>query len=167
MKIQFLSIIIAFLPIAAVAQITVSEYEMKVTVNIDELDLMTMPSATSSCGVVNVSFTDQVFSGGCLGTLSRTYTFTDDCGNSASAMQFILLEDTVPPVFNVSPEDFSLSASESTEATIPTVTATDNSMKEVKITFHEFNSGGSITRSWTAEDDCGNVEVMKQVITIK
>ncbi len=167
MKKQFITMMVAFLPIIGIAQISVAEYPMKITVNIDELDMLPSISASSPCGPVAIAFTDQLFSGGCLGTLTRTYTFSDDCGNSTTAMQFILLEDTVAPVFSVTPEDISLSAGQSAVPAAPEVTATDNSKNEVNVTFHQFNNGGTITRTWTAEDDCGNVEVMRQVITLK
>ncbi len=166
MKKQFITTMIAFLPLIGMAQISVSEYPMKITVNIDALDLLPALSASSTCGPVAASFTDQLFSGGCLGTLSRTYTFADDCGNTRTAMQFILLEDTAAPVFNSSPEDIQLSVGQSAVPAAPEVTASDNSKNEVKVTFHQFNNGGTITRTWTATDDCGNVEVMRQVITI-
>jgi hypothetical protein len=167
MKKQFITMMTAFLPIIGMAQISVTEYPMKITVNIDELDMHPSIAASSPCGPVAIAFTDQLFSGGCLGTLTRTYTFSDDCGNTTTALQFILLEDTVAPVFNVTPEDISLSAGQSAVPEAPEVTASDNSKNEVNVTFHQFNTGGTITRTWTAEDDCGNIEVMRQVITLK
>jgi hypothetical protein len=167
MKNHLIAMMSIFMPMIGMAQISVSEYPMKITVNIDELEFLPPLGAISTCGSVVASFTDQLFSGGCLGTLSRTYTFTDECGNTATAMQFILLEDTVAPVFSTAVEDLSVATSQSAVPATPEVTAIDNSKNEVKVTFHQFNNGGTITRTWTAEDDCGNVEVMRQVITFK
>ena len=150
---------------SASAQITVNDYPMQVTANIDQLDAVAVVTATSSCGTVEVNMSDQTFSGGCLGTLVRTYTSTDSCGNSASAQQFIKLEDTQAPVLSGVPQN--TSASPNQLPAVPEVTATDNSGVKIKIEFHEFKENDQVTRSWIAEDQCGNVTQAKQVIALK
>ncbi len=150
---------------SASAQITVNDYPMQVTANIDQLDAVAGVTASSACGAVESTVVDQTFSGGCLGTLVRTYTFTDSCGNSASAQQFIKLEDTQAPVLSGVPQN--TSASPNQLPAVPEVTATDNSGVEVKINYHEFKENDQVTRSWIAEDQCGNVTTAKQVIALK
>jgi hypothetical protein len=60
----------------------------------DQVDLgdIEIPKAVSTCSEITSTFSDQIFSGGCLGTLVRTYSFKDTCGNAATAEQYISLD---------------------------------------------------------------------------
>src|SRR5690606_36538492 len=53
---------------------------------------------------------------------------------------------------------------------VPTVTATDNCDSDVPVTYEEVidvtDGCGTITRTWTAEDACGNEVTFEQVITV-
>ncbi len=42
----------------------------------------------------------------CNTTITRSWIFTDECGNSSTAEQVINIEDTQPPVFDILPSDF-------------------------------------------------------------
>lgn len=146
------------------AQITVESYPMKIRVDIEELDNVAPITANSTCGEVSVEFEDMTFSGGCLGTLARTYTFTDNCGNVERAQQYITLEDATPPDFDNAPSDMTVEANNIPDA--PEVTASDNSGKMVRISFEEARDDNRITRIWEARDQCGNTIEHRQVITI-
>src|SRR5207344_3213589 len=59
-----------------------------------------VPTAGDSCsGVTNLSFVDVFGTTNCtgLGTILRTWTAIDGCGNLASCLQTISFKDTVPP----------------------------------------------------------------------
>ncbi len=161
----FFTFCIGLASFAATSQITVSEYPMKLRADIDELSAISAPTATSNCGEVVVTIDDQLFSGGCLGTISRTYTFTDGCGTVERAQQFITLEDSTPPVFDNLPESITVA-----ENAIPeplTITASDNSDEPVQVSMTETREGKIITRIYTAIDQCGNTTVGTQTITVK
>ena len=65
----------------------------------DELDNIGPLTATDNCGDAEVILVGEVLqSGGCLGVLVRTYTATDECGNSTTVNQYIVIEDHTPPV---------------------------------------------------------------------
>jgi hypothetical protein len=166
MKKSAIAVLLLFFTISAFSQINVDEYERKAKANIDNLDEISAVNATSECGEVKVEIEDKQFSGGCLGTLVRTYKFTDDCGNEAKAEKYISLMDTEAPVFNDVPENMAISSAEEIPAA-PELTATDNSGKPVKITMEEIDKKKTIIRKWTATDPCGNSTTEQQEITWK
>jgi hypothetical protein len=164
MKSVLTTLVLLFGAFALKAQITVAQYDIKLTADVDDLESIPAVTATSECGDVNVSLDEKTFSGGCLGTLVYTYTFTDDCGNEATAQQFITLTDTTPPVFvDFAPTLTAASADEIPAAVEPT--ATDNSGKPVKVTLKEEQKRKKLIRIWTAEDQCGNTTVQEQEVT--
>ena len=63
----------------------------------------TDPSETGSatgddtCGNVTINFADGQPLGGCEDGFIRTWTATDDCGNTATCQQNISIVDTTPP----------------------------------------------------------------------
>lgn len=146
------------------AQITVEPYTIEMRADIDKLAEVSPVTATSACGAVTSTHEDLMFSGGCLGNLVRTYVFTDQCGNTARAQQFLILDDKVAPVMSEVPATLSASLSALPEVT--EVTATDNSEGEIEIMFNESREKDRIVRTWTAQDQCGNTSVMKQVIEL-
>jgi gliding motility-associated-like protein len=101
----------------------------------------------------------------------RTWTATDACGNSATAQQVIILEDTEKPkILNV-PGSIALSCQD----VIPTgvgVIAVDNCDDNPRVTMSDLVLRGgcganySINRIWTAADACGNTATATQVITV-
>src|SRR5207247_1058831 len=55
-------------------------------------------TATDGCGAVTIQYADAV-SNNCAGTkvIARTWTATDECGNSATCVQTITVRDTLKP----------------------------------------------------------------------
>jgi hypothetical protein len=131
-------------------------------------------TATDNCSTnVQVNFTETNTPGSCAGEyiLTRTWTAADDCGNLVSATQTITVGDNTPPVLAGIPANLAVEC-----GNIPSVAnpvATDNCDNDVTITFNESNTPGAcadaytLTRTWTATDDCGNVTEGVQIITVE
>ncbi|MFT4678743.1 MAG: hypothetical protein ACI9RU_000107 [Litorivivens sp.] len=147
------------------SQITVDSFERQPRVNIDKLDQFAPITAKSSCGEVQVEMNEQMFSGGCLGNLVRTYVFTDDCGNKEQAEQYLVLQDDKAPVFLDVPEDLVAHANAIPEKTEMKVE--DNSEGKIELDFSEKIEDHQILRTWVAIDQCGNQSIASQVITIQ
>ena len=105
--------------------------------------------------------------------ITRTWTATDDCGNSDDCVQTITIEDTTPPVITC-PADIAVECDESTDpANTGMATATDNCDTDITITYSDYETAGScpqekvITRTWRAEDDNGNYDECIQTITVE
>ena len=73
---------------------------LDVTVECDAVPAPAILTATDNCdGDVPVEFKERRIDGPCPDsyTLTRTWTATDDCGNSTSCSQTITVEDITPP----------------------------------------------------------------------
>ncbi|PWA08506.1 hypothetical protein DB891_11815, partial [Flavobacterium laiguense] len=131
-------------------------------------------TATDTCDpTVAITFADVTTPGNCPGNYSvtRTWTATDDCGNTASCSRTIQVRDITPPVITcptvTSPIDCPATPS------FGTATATDTCDPTVAITFADVNTPGncpgnySVTRTWTATDDCGNTATCSRTIQVR
>ena len=116
------------------------------------------------------------------GSITNTWTVTDDCGNISDVFtQTIIIQDTTAPVW-VTPVgsldttvdcDAPLSAYIDAQAKAPI--ASDNCSNNLTITKNAgpfvggaCSNAGSYTNTWTTVDDCGNVaSVFTQVITVQ
>ncbi|MBK8966930.1 MAG: HYR domain-containing protein [Lewinellaceae bacterium] len=114
--------------------------------------------------------------GACPGStvITRTWSTFDDCGNQTSTQQVITIQDSQPPTWTTDPlpADLTLECGE----TIPdpaTLEAEDFCDDEISVEYAEERTDGpcpqayTLTRSWTVEDDCGNVTTHIQVITVE
>ena len=121
-----------------------------------------------ACGDVTVEYSEILFSGGCEGTLQRTWIITDECGNSNIHIQYINLIDETAPVLEEAPADLTIECTD--EYVFADLSASDNCDDDVDVTRSEVTSEGdceyTITITWTAEDDCENTAVAVQVITV-
>jgi|GEM_PF-5899413 len=126
-----------------------------------------IPSAT-------VMFKEERTDGSCSGNyiLTRTWTATDDCGNSTQHVQIITVEDTTAPEFTGElPTDIVLDVEESIPA--PAVLIATDDCGSATVMFKEERTDGScsgnyiLTRTWTATDDCGNSTEHVQVIIVE
>ena len=116
--------------------------------------------------VASIEVTDDA----CSRTFTVRFDIVDACGN-VSLEQFVCVAsvtDNVAPVFSNVPADGTFSCD-----AIPApgqVTATDDCDADVSITLVQDTVGTgcnyTITRTWTAEDDCGNTSSITQTITV-
>ena len=102
--------------------------------------------------------------------LTRTWTTTDDCGNTSSASQVITYMDTEGPSFNSYPEDITYYCGEPAPVIIsPTATDACAGDVEVSVTVLPMPSpcaGSEVyLRIYRAFDDCGNSAIYYQTIT--
>jgi len=129
-------------------------------------------TATDACGAVTIRYDDDV-TPGCGATLiiSRTWTAEDECGNTSSCVQTITVQDTTPPAI-ACPDDLTLECPADTfPSTTGEATATD-ACGAVTIRYDDDvtpGCGGTliISRTWTAEDECGNTSSCVQTITVQ
>lgn len=132
-------------------------------------------TATDACDPIpTITHSDVTVAGGCPQerTITRTWTATDDCGNTSTCVQTIFVDDSVAPVLNC-PDNITIQCNANTlPANTGTATATDNCDAVPAVTFADVTSGTgcpagyTINRTWTATDDCGNTSTCLQIITI-
>ena len=131
------------------------------------------PIATDKCDpIVPVVQTEVKIDGNCPGAfvLTRTWTATDDCGNSSVVSQIITVGDTKPPVMANVPADITILCN--TLIPVGTPTASDDCDANVQIISADTNIPGncpaaySILRKFTSIDDCGNSSTAIQKISV-
>ena len=102
--------------------------------------------------------------------MTRTWTATDDCGNSSSADQVINVQNVTAPVIDPLPASSTIDCS--SVPSFATATASDN-CSAFTLTFTDVTTTGacagaySVTRTWTATDDCGNSSSASEVINVQ
>ncbi len=149
------------------SEITVDAYSVKMAIECDEVAEKAKDiTATSTCGgEVTITKSDADFSGGCVGTIARTWTLTDACGTTKTVEQYITLLDNKAPVLTPV-ED--VVVTDINQVVIPTVT--DNCMSDVKVTYADQrqNDNGTVVimRTYKAVDNCSNAASLRQKITV-
>ena len=133
------------------------------------------PTASDGCGVTTVTYLGQSStSGSCPGNyqINRSWRATDACGNSTAATQTIQVVDNGVPVFTSVPAPLTIECGEPLPPLV-NPTATDACGGYIHITFLGNAPSGSgcatdysVTRTWEAEDLCGNTTTATQVITV-
>jgi hypothetical protein len=105
-------------------------------------------------------------------TILRIWTGTDESENISTDLQVIHVVDTTPPVISA-PSDVTLEIGDSTDpASTGVALATDTADPAPTITFADRITPGTspeestITRTWTATDDCGNTGTADQLILV-
>ena len=96
----------------------------------------------------------------------------DNCGNTTTHIQTVSVEDTTAPTFNEAlPADVTEECDAVTAAV--TLTASDNCDTDVTVTYSEVRTDGScedtytLTRTWVAEDNCGNTTTHIQTVSVE
>lgn len=147
-----------------------------ITVNCESVPAPGSTSATDNCDA-NVSIVylgETRVDGSCPGayTLTRTWRADDNCGNTATAQQFITVVDITKPTFSAVPANVTVSCDNI--PAVGTATATDNCDASVTVTYvGETRTNGActdsytLTRTWNAADDCGNTATGTQLITVQ
>ncbi|MEZ4957214.1 MAG: T9SS type A sorting domain-containing protein [Saprospiraceae bacterium] len=100
--------------------------------------------------------------------VTRTWTAVDPCGNESIASQTLTLMDNIAPVFETTLLDKTVGCGDA--IIFDQVEVTENcSNAQVSFTDSAVDlCGGSyaITRTWLAEDACGNVSSASQTVTV-
>ncbi|TDU40219.1 gliding motility-associated-like protein [Gelidibacter sediminis] len=131
-------------------------------------------SALDACGgEVTLTYEDTTSPGSCEGAyaITRTWTATDACGNASTASQTININDTTAPVFAALPDETTIDC-EQTPSFVQ-ATATDACDSDITLTFEDVTTPGlcegayTITRTWTATDNCGNASTAAQIINVQ
>jgi len=95
---------------------------------------------------------------------------TDPCGNQSEYCVTVIITDTEAPVLSGVPADVTINlANGDTVPDVADVTATD-ACADPELSFIEtqeaLDCGYVLTRTWLAEDDCGNSSFQSQTITV-
>ena len=128
-------------------------------------------TATDLCAPPVVSYSDQASLTSCGGTIARTWTATDTCGNRVAATQTITVIDSLAPNLSV-PSDITVECGHSTEpGATGQATATDACLSPTVTHSDHVNltgcgGSGTIVRTWTAADACGHTSTGVQTITV-
>ncbi len=132
---------------------------------------------TDNCGNVNVSKELEFKGDDCAWKGYVTYTITDDCGNESDSISLYYSGgDTEAPVFVDAPADIEVSCIDLIPANYM-LAWTDNCSSQASKSkkglgvddtsnLGEACEGGSLTRTWTAADACGNEVSHTQTITV-
>ncbi len=142
-----------------------------ITVECEYVELVVPPvTAFDSCTVNPLlELTLDTIFNACGIEITRTWTATDDCGNSISESQIITVQDTVAPVITGVPDDITVEC-EYIELVVSPVMVYDsctiNPLLELTLDTTFFTCGIEILRTWTATDDCGNSTSASQTITV-
>jgi hypothetical protein len=126
-------------------------------------------TATDGCDLnPELEFSETTMGDDCHFTITRTWTATDECGNSAVYVQTITVADNNPPVFSNVPVDTTAECPDVPPVQDPTVT----DCSSFTVEFTEVQIGGAcplpsqIIRTWIATDSCGNVDSVKQIVNM-
>ncbi|MFK7756694.1 MAG: hypothetical protein AB8B53_07165 [Flavobacteriales bacterium] len=139
-----------------------------ITVNCSDFPAAPIITAEDACdGAVSVLFTEDASEDPCNISLVRTWTAVDECGNTATHTQ-VITGDRGELILSGVPADITIECTE-LPIFLPSVTASDN-CGSVPVTFEQTITGsfcdGSLIRTWTAEDECGNTATETQIITV-
>ena len=133
-------------------------------------------TATDACGTPTVSapVDGAVGSNGCTRTQTRTWTARDACGNTSTASRTVSwTSDITAPVFVTTPASADIACNDPIP-TAATPTATDAcGTPSVTMTGSTDNAtdcgtgfGRVVTRTWRAQDACGNTSTYTQTIRV-
>jgi len=146
-----------------------------VTVQCNSIPAVGTSSASDGCGgSVTITYNGQtITAGACTDTyvITRQWTAADACGNTQTATQRINVMDTQKPAFTTTPAHLTVQCDAVPAPVSPA--ATDNCDVSVAVTYNgQTQTNGAcpnaytITRTWTAADNCGNTKTVTQRITV-
>jgi uncharacterized repeat protein (TIGR01451 family) len=133
-----------------------------------------MPVAADNCSSPMPTYEDGSMTDGCgdTGSFERTWTATDNVGNSVIQVQTITIVDNTAPEFTSFPMDTEVECGQSTDPASTGMPSGDDLCGTIDINYEDSFSGacgnsGVITRTWTITDACGNSDEQDQMITIE
>jgi hypothetical protein len=141
---------------------------------VDQTPNFGSPSATDACdATVNVTFSDATTPGTCPQAFSvtRTWIAMDDCGNTSQCSRTIVVQDNTPPIINCPVVVSPIQCGSTPNFGSPT--ATDACDATVNVSFSDVTIPGacpqafSVTRTWTAMDDCGNAATCSATVVVQ
>ena len=146
--------------------------------DLDDVTITGTVSNVDDCSSIrDTTYVDVFGMMGCdgIGPITRTWSVSDGCGNISTAIQMIMVQDTLQPDLTP-PADITISCELNpmdTSITGSMVNVNDNCSMNFMISFTDdvtgldgCNGTGVIVRTWFAEDDCDNIGQMSQNITI-
>ena len=143
-------------------------------------------NATDACGITAVTYID-VASGTCPTVVTRKWTVTDVCGNTATCNQTINVDDNGPPMIAACAVTRNIEGCNTSAITGPVYSTVTTSSTEgvfedatnqgntsdlcgiTTVTYRDVASGTCpivVTRTWTITDACGNSTVCNQTINV-
>ncbi|HQP04620.1 MAG TPA: gliding motility-associated C-terminal domain-containing protein, partial [Bacteroidales bacterium] len=143
-------------------------------VDIPAADITVVPGVSDNCTANPlVAFVSDASDGlSCPETITRTYSVTDDCANSITVTQTIVVNDITPPTAsNPAPVNVECNA----DVPLPDISVVtdeaDNCTANPLVAFVSDASDGlscpeTITRTYSITDDCGNSITVTQTITV-
>ncbi|MEQ1746054.1 MAG: T9SS type A sorting domain-containing protein [Saprospiraceae bacterium] len=154
---------------------TFTSVPANVTVQCNSVPAVGTATATDNCaGTVSIVYNGQTrVNGSCEDTyvLTRQWTATDICGNTKTATQRINVIDTQRPNFTSVPANVTVQCN--AVPAVGTPVATDNCDLTVTMTYNgETRTNGicpnayTLTRRWTASDNCTNTRSITQRIVV-
>ncbi|MBC3847843.1 gliding motility-associated C-terminal domain-containing protein, partial [Winogradskyella echinorum] len=131
-------------------------------------------TASDNCGTANVSFTEEITNGACVGDyiIVRTWTATDSCNNETVHTQIITVEDNTAPT-SVTPYDENITVACDGIPTRPDLVFEDSCSNDISVAYDEVSTQENdfedyqIIRTWTVIDDCGNEAAFTQTINVE
>ena len=124
-------------------------------------------TATDNCDAeVEVSLAETITPLDCGIQMLRTWTATDQCGNTVSHTQSLTLSDTAPPIFSGE----AVVTASCVMDPISFINVTDDCDPNVELSFTETQSGDfcgqTLERVYTATDNCGNSSTFTQTVEL-
>lgn len=122
--------------------------------------------------VVDISFSEIRTDGSCAHNyvLTRSWTATDECANDVTASQLVTVTDTTAPTVTCPPH-VTLECPADTSAGANGSAGGSDNCGDTTITFADSSMTGcgatqTITRTWTASDECDNSSACPQYIAV-
>src|SRR5690606_4960498 len=140
-----------------------------VPVSITELQFLAEGGTFTEANVASITYRD-TFSGTCPIVINRQFIITDDCGQTASDIHTINIDDTTPPALPAAPADITFECVGDVPAA-GDLTANDNCSGDITVTGVDATDNSDpcnvvITRTWTFLDACNNSSTISQTITV-
>ena len=106
------------------------------------------------------------------GAITVIFTATDACGNASTTSASYSIQDNTTPTFNETLPTAEITAECDAVVEAVVLTASDNCDTDIPVVFTETRTDGdcannyTLTRTWTATDDCGNETSFTQKVIV-